>query len=1030
MPTSIVLEANRVDEGEAVKRIALSAVSLSVITVCSAQISSSAYRALGQADLRQNGINRVQGIEMYTPSGLALDTRDGTVHIYIADSRNNRILCWADVRSYQTGDAPSIVLGQPSAHGTQPLGIGIKGLVAPLGIAVDPTSGNLYVADFGDNRVVRFANPFAHQNRVEPDAVYGQPGFSSRGSNAGGLARSSLNGPRAVAFDSAANLWIADTGNHRVLRYNASALDALSPSADIVLGQKDMVSGGSNRSGGGVSAASFDSPAGLIFDQQGNLYVADFANARVLRFNAPITMDESASTVYGQTSFANRGAPAQPSNTSLAGPIGLAVDNSRNLYVAVPADNRVMIFPSDAANGTAAKDSLGQPDFSSNIANATSTPLASSRSLSGITDVKVDPDGKVYAADSGNNRVVMFARGEKSASRLWGQADYSANGINQIKPTSINAPYKMAIDYSQAPYVLYVSDTNNHRVLVWRDAARFRNGDPADLVIGQPDFGTAIPNIDSRSQTKPTTVSLSGPRGLALDMAGNLWVADSNNNRVLRYPRPVDQTGRITPDIVLGQPDFSSADSAAVNPFSLAAPAGVAIGPDGNIFVADSGNNRVLEFAAGSGIRSGAVRVYGQPSFSANSPSVPPSSQTLSGPQGVYVDPFFALYIADSGNNRVLIYANTQSMPSTGAAATIGLGQDGFDTSLSGTGAKRLRTPIDVNSDSQGNIYVSDAGNNRVVQFPSFLFVPTLGGAATAVIGQQDLSGSNPNWNAPDGLATAEGLYGPLGIFVDRRDTLYVGDAGNNRVVHFLRPAIVFHPAYTQTGVPLGRGAVATITGSGLSENQATAASGTLPNTLAGRQVLFNDDLAAPLSEFTASKVSLQVPLAVPIGNSRVVVRVADTGELIAGTAAAILDSSPGLFAGGDQNSTRAVLNQDGTANTTASPALRGSTIKIFGTGQGPVSPPVPDGEAAPNDSISTIAVPTSDGMTCLTHQPSVCVAMGSTFGDVQFSGLAPGMIGIWQLSVKIPSDALTGNVPVRAVINGVPSNIITVAIR
>jgi uncharacterized protein (TIGR03437 family) len=77
------------------------------------------------------------------------------------------------------------------------------------------------------------------------------------------------------------------------------------------------------------------------------------------------------------------------------------------------------------------------------------------------------------------------------------------------------------------------------------------------------------------------------------------------------------------------------------------------------------------------------------------------------------------------------------------------------------------------------------------------------------------------------------------------------------------------------------------------------------------------------------------------------------------------------------------------------------------------------------------VAVPTSDGNTCLSRQPSVCVAIGNTFGEVQFSGLAPNQVGVWQLTVRLPLNAPTGNaIPLRAVINGSPSNIVMVAIR
>jgi uncharacterized protein (TIGR03437 family) len=77
------------------------------------------------------------------------------------------------------------------------------------------------------------------------------------------------------------------------------------------------------------------------------------------------------------------------------------------------------------------------------------------------------------------------------------------------------------------------------------------------------------------------------------------------------------------------------------------------------------------------------------------------------------------------------------------------------------------------------------------------------------------------------------------------------------------------------------------------------------------------------------------------------------------------------------------------------------------------------------------VAVPTTDGNTCLSRQPSVCVAIGNTFGEVLFSGLAANQVGVWQLTVKLPLNGPTGNaIPLRAVINGSPSNIVTVAIR
>ena len=996
-----------------------------------AQLSGSAYRALGQPDLRQSGTNMVQGLEMNSPYGVALDARGGELHLYVSDTRNHRVLAWRDAASYQIGNAPDLVLGQPGPQYSTPMGIGAKGFNGPLGLVVDPGSGNLYVTDFGNSRVLRFPNPFANPTRVDPDNVYGQAGFSAK-STTPGVTSHSLSQPRAVAFDSAGNLWVADSGNNRVLRFNAATLDSVDPGADIVLGQADFSSNGRNRSSNAVGPSGFDLPSGLAFDGQNNLYVSDFNNGRVLKFPAGVGADGSAVAVLGQPDFTSSKPPAQASASTLAGPVGLTLDLAGDLYVAVPKDNRILVFPPNAVSGTAAQSVLGQTDLNSTAANPSSFPYASAGGFSSVTDVKADPQGNLFVADTGNNRVISFQANSKTASQVWGQLDFSSNGVNQIKPGSINSPFKIAVDYSQSPYVLYVSDTNNNRILVWKDSAHFRTGDLADLVIGQRDFLTGLPNADSGGGQRPSSTTLSSPKGIALDASGNLYVADSGNNRVLRFPRPAGQAGRIAPDAVIGQTDFSSSAS-GTSALSLNTPSGVAIGPDGDIFVADSGNNRVLEFPGGAGTGVAAIRVYGQPDFNTATTPNAVSAQTLSSPQGIYVDPAYSLYVADSGANRALVFPNTKDAPAAGSTASVVIGQAQFSSAAAGSGVSGLRSPSDVALDSSGNIYVSDTGNNRVLVFPSLLFLPLSGAFAASVVGQSDTRGTVPNWNSTDGRATAEGLSGPLGMYVDRLDTLYVADAGNSRVVQYLKAISVLNAANPQAGIPLAPGGLASIYGPGLAAADQPLPGVPLPYALGNREVAINDNTTAPLAFAGASQINFQVPALAPLGSDRIAVRQSDTVELIAGATATVSTSSPGLFsADASGKGLGRILNQDGTANSATNPALKGSTIKIFGSGQGPVSPAVPDGVAAPADpAVNTVAVPTSDGATCLSRQPSVCVAVGTTFGDVQFSGLAPGAVGVWQITVKLPDNVTTGNaVPLRAVINGNPSNIVSVAIK
>jgi uncharacterized protein (TIGR03437 family) len=999
-----------------------------------AQLSTTAYRVLGQTNLQFDGVNMVQGLELNGPGGVALDPRNGQVHIYIADTRNARVLAWADTNSYQIGSAPALVLGQPGPQYSSVLGIGAKGLSQPLGLAVDPTTGNLFVADYGDNRVVRFSNPFANPTVIQPDAVYGQSNFSA---TTAGISATALSGPRAVACDAAGNLWVADTGNNRILRFSAATLNSQAPvTADTVIGQSGFLTGAADE-GSTVSASGLDTPSGLAFDGQGNLYVADYNNTRVLRFPAPLGptfKNPAANGVWGEANFTTRGLPQQPSASSMAGPAGLAVDNSGNLYVAIPADNRVLVFAASIAAGAVASNVLGQSSYTSNTANAGVSPLASASSLSAPNAVAIDPSGNVIVVDTGNNRVLKFPSGAKTASSVWGQTDFTSNGVNRIKPSSIDYPFKMAIDYSSgAPFPLYVSDTANNRVLVWLNSVTFQNGQAADLVIGQPTLLTAVPNVDSPGSQFPTSTSLSGPAGLVVNQTnGTLYVADSANNRVLAYPRPVSQSGRITPNAVIGQLSFTTSLSAAVNSSSLNTPAGLAIGPNGDLFVADSGNNRVLEFAAGAGNGASAIRVYGQPNMSTSQKPTQLSAQTLSTPLGLTVDPASNLYVADSGSNRVLIFPNTLDAPTAGTVAAFVIGQPSFTASSGGVFAG----PSDVGVDSSGDIFVSDTGNNRVLTYPSLVFLPVAGASASGVIGQSSAIGTTANWDSSgNGLATADSLSSPVGLYVDRQDTLYVGDAGNSRVLQFLKPGVVVNAATYQAGVPVAQGSLAVMFGGGLVAAGTVAQASGAPwqATLGNRQIVIDSQTASPIYYMSATQANFQIPSGAALGTQSIALITGDTGELVAGGSVLIAPAAPGLFTANQSGSGQAaVLNQDYSVNSAANPAAVGSTIILYGTGQGQVSPAVQDGAAAGTSPLSyTIAVPTSNPTTCLTSQPSMCVAISSNFGNVQYSGLAPGFVGLWQINVAIPAGTPTGSaIPIRVVIDSTSSNIVTVAIH
>ena len=146
-------------------------------------------------------------------------------------------------------------------------------------------------------------------------------------------------------------------------------------------------------------------------------------------------------------------------------------------------------------------------------------------------------------------------------SRVVGHVTNEGNTLSTDNPDLIVgrefwSPYGIAEDTSVSPPILYVSDTNNSRVLAWKNATAFNNGQQADLVIGQKDFYSTFPQ--GPGQTYPG--GLTYPGALAVDAQGNLYVMDAGNNRVLRYPKPFTQT----PGLDFSQPLYRAAESELV----------------------------------------------------------------------------------------------------------------------------------------------------------------------------------------------------------------------------------------------------------------------------------------------------------------------------------------------------------------------------------------------------------------------------------------------------------------------------------
>ncbi|HTK10251.1 MAG TPA: NHL repeat-containing protein [Ktedonobacteraceae bacterium] len=370
------------------------------------------------------------------------------------------------------------VYGQNGSFTTNSGGVSASRLSGPRRTAID-NSGGVYIADTGNNRVLYFPLGTTIATRV-----YGQAGsFTTNTVNKNGVSANSLNQPSGLALDSSGNLYVADTTNNRVLYFPSG-----STTATRVYGQGGSFTTNSGNKGG-VGPDTLDTPAGVSLDSSGNLYVADTNNNRVLFFLAGST---TATGVYGQGGNFNSSNVNHGSLDAMGfdHPSDLVLDSSSNLYVADPGNNRVLYFPSGTTTATRVYGQAGS--FFTNTANNGGVSANSLNQASGLT---LDSAGNLYVADTSNSRVLYFAAGSTTATRVYGQgSSFTTNIPNNggVSASSLNVPRGVMVDSSGT---IYIADTSNNRVLVFRTALRITTQPPTTTTVGSP-FSVVASLID------------------------------------------------------------------------------------------------------------------------------------------------------------------------------------------------------------------------------------------------------------------------------------------------------------------------------------------------------------------------------------------------------------------------------------------------------------------------------------------------------------------------------------------------------
>jgi uncharacterized protein (TIGR03437 family) len=999
--------------------------------------------------------NLVEGREFFNPTGIALDTSVTPPRVYVADTRNNRVLAWKDAVNFTNGKPADLVLGQrdmistfangPGRNTTNPLS---TGFAVPSGVAV--YQGDLYVADAGNDRVLRFRKPFSATDQV-PDLCIGQPSFNTTTINYPG---GQLNSPTdkglalnngnsaftvAITFDSQGNLWLTDAGNNRVLRYAAADIspsNKFAPTANLEIGQLDFFSKQPSLPLNGVGRLILNqlaTPAAIAFDALGRVYIADAdANtpaqlSRVLVFSPPFTTGMQASRVMGIPPTQPTGGPAltdaQIYSVAMNSPSAIFfLPGTQGIGVLDSGYHRVLIFdPYDqwpdvaTATSPSAKFVVGHSSGISGIRSTDAKSLNSndgnplpSTSTFSSPQAAVFVNNELYVADSGNNRMVVMPLQNGTfgpATRVLGQDRFNTNSINLIEGREfffsggLGTDSAVALDSTGDVPHLYVSDPYNNRVLGFRDVRSLKSGSAADIVIGQPDKATAVCNYPSGDINVPTQSSLCRPVGLLVDASGNLYVADSLNGRVLRFPTPFSHQGNQVADLVLGKSNFTSPPLTDATARNMYVPYGLAFAGGNGLLVSDQNLNRVLfiPFTNG-GFTSAdngkaATKVFGQTDFTS---SVKGSNDTgLNSPHHIAADTDGRPYVVDSGNSRVLIFDQVLNNPDKGAHAAY---------PLNGVGGAE---GIFVNPNT-GELWVSDPGGNAIRKFLRY-----------------DQLVFNP---APTVSIPADG---PIAVAQDQYGDLIVAD-GTNRVTFYYPALTSVNGASFQAGRALAPNAIASIFPAGTTFGKDTATAFDLPKplplptVLADIQVTVNG-VPAPLYAVTPGQINYIVPWGTDTGNpADVQVLRVSTGQLLAASLVAMNNVSPAIFVSRPLSqgvSLAAVINGDGvTVNDPTHPAKRGDIISIFGTGQGMVSSPPADGDIPKNGVVSANA--------------SLRVVIGTDYTDqiaklpgeenrkpFEFSGLSPNYPGMWQVNVQIPMATAPGQTPIALQLNSVGSN-------
>ncbi|HXN64110.1 MAG TPA: choice-of-anchor D domain-containing protein [Candidatus Acidoferrales bacterium] len=828
--------------------------------------------------------------ELKAPQGLALDSAGD---LFIADTGNNVI---REVPS--SGATIQTVAGNGTAGyaGDGAAATGAE-LSAPVSVFVDP-SGNLFIADRGNN-VIR--EVVAATKAIKTVAGNGTAGASGDG---GAATQAELNAPSGVALDGAGNIYISDTNNNIVRKVTVANGNIQTIAGNGI--------GGYSGDGGAAIYAELNAPKGLYVDSSGNVFIADSANSLIREL---VAVNGTIHSFAGNGTLGLSGDGSSPIDASLNLPTGVALDGVGDIYIADSKNNVIReVVKSTGIIQTAAGRTSGS---GGNGNGATSAPL------NDPTGVFVDPAGNLFIADTGNNviREVVAATGNIQT--------ISTGAVTLSSPTGV---------FVDGMGDIFIADTGNN--VIREIPGTGPNAGQIKTVAGN---GTAGYSGDGGAATQ---AELHSPESVAVDGLGDIFIADTGNNVVREV---VASSGNIKTVAGNGTAGYTGNGGAATSA-ELNQPAGVLLDASGDVFIADTGNSVIREVAVSTG-NIQTVAGNGTANFSGD--GGPATQASLNMPAGIAFSTQGDLYIADTANDRIREVAGMVSVPGVSLSAQSltftsevnGTTSPGQSVTITNSGA----APLQVYNVTIAGTNVSDFAATNTCTAPlapqgtctaTVTFTPQANGPRSAILAIADNAPGSPQMVSLTGGGTFPVTLTPGGLsfplqFTGTKSSTQTATLTNNQNIGLNNISVSIldtndanvNPNFTQTntcGTSLPAGGTCTISVTFAPAAGGTSNNGAIAAILSVTDNAVNSPQQIGLSGIASSSTATPSPTSLTFGVQTVDVASATQVVTISNTGPQPLTVSGVSITGADDGDfsqtntcTTAAIASNGTCKVT-----------------------------------------------------------------------------------------------------------------